>query len=395
MFKNIGEEAEVAVFSNGFALDRMIQGCAMAADPTKLLQALTRLNGFVKHNHADLTGAQRTSIEGMAAKQRGRGAAVWTEEVGAAYEQLTGGVASEHAAASTRRESRAEEYRGAAGGGAGADAGSAGGGGGSGAGGAGGAAVACSAGGMTPYLECPAGRKLFCRIDRETTVRHRTYRLFLQAMYPDVDDEQAVEQSEELYMLSSRKVKASMKANYHIYETKDCSGEYVGKIRNTEKKKFVVYDSDSVRQAAKKAREGGGKADLREADGSRKQQAGMFFDEEDNLNMVHLLTWKQGVQPEEGASLHELWQSGRRADILHLCNKKPTWNDDVGMWSLAFEGTGRVVLASAKNFVLHCPEEDKVYMQFGKQDANSFTLDFRAPITPFIAFTFAMSFFEL
>ena len=121
----------------------------------------------------------------------------------------------------------------------------------------------------------------------------------------------------------------------------------------------------------------------------------MFFDEEDNLNMVHLLTWKQGVVPEAGASLHDLWQSGRRSDILHLCNKKPTWNDDVGMWSIAFEGDGRVVLASAKNFVLHCPEEERVYMQFGKQDANSFTLDFRTPITPFVAFTFAMSFFEL
>ena len=53
--------------------------------------------------------------------------------------------------------------------------------------------------------------------------------------------------------------------------------------------------------------------------------------------------------------------------------------------------------ASSKNFVLVCPDEDQAapYMQFGKQRADTFALDFRYPFTPFQAFTLAMSFFEL
>ena len=203
MFKHIGDEAEVAVFSNGFALDRMIQGCALATDTARLLQALQRLNGFVKHNHADLSDAQRTSIEAMAAKHQARGATVWDAEVATAYEAFMGGtVASEHEAASSRRASRAEELGVGASGASGVS------------GARGGAAAALdSSSEMTPYTACPPGRKLFCRIDRENTVRHRTYRLFLQAMYADVDPDQAVEHSAELYMLSSRKVKASMKVS--------------------------------------------------------------------------------------------------------------------------------------------------------------------------------------
>jgi len=200
-----------------------------------------------------------------------------------------------------------------------------------------------------------------------------------------VEQEGPIRESQELFMLSSRKLKASMKANYHIYETQDCSGDYCGKIRNTTSKRFVTYDGGSKQDGAA----GGDKA-------VRKEIGASFFEAEDNLNMVHLLSWKPGHAGEPGgAGLHALWDGGRKSDVLHMCNKKPVWNEQVGMWSLAFEGEGRVVLASAKNFVLHDPDDDTVYMQFGKQDANSFTLDFRYPITPFVAFAHAMSFFEL
>ena len=48
-----------------------------------------------------------------------------------------------------------------------------------------------------------------------------------------------------------------------------------------------------------------------------------------------------------------------------------------------------------KNFVFENDQDNQVYMQFGKKYSNAFTLDFRYPMTPYNAFTFAMSFFEL
>eukprot|EP00937_MAST-01D_sp_MAST-1D-sp2_P005014 g5014.t1 len=362
MFQHISAEQEVGVHNNGFALDRMIQGCAMAVDAARLLQALQRVRGFIKSNPQPMTAKQHGALQDMAERQRGRGA-TWSAEVAEVYDEVMAAAGAEAQASERRRqESRATLD---------ADALAAA---------AGGGGVAAQ---VTPYAAVPKGRKVYCRIDRESTVRHRTYRLFLEANLPDVAEPGPIRDSQELFMLSSRKLRTSMKANYHLHETQDCSGEYAGKIRNTSRRRFVTYD-------------GGTKGSAADDDTARKELGATFFDSEDNLNMVHLLMWKPGHTSEAGGkTLHELWDAGRKGDILHMCNKKPTWNDDVGMWSLAFEGEGRVVLASAKNFVLHDPADGEVYMQFGKQDANSFTLDFRHPITPFVAFAFAMSFFEL
>jgi hypothetical protein len=35
------------------------------------------------------------------------------------------------------------------------------------------------------------------------------------------------------------------------------------------------------------------------------------------------------------------------------------------------------------------------YPQFGKMSSSQFSVDIRAPLTPFVAFGFALSFFEL
>jgi hypothetical protein len=55
---------------------------------------------------------------------------------------------------------------------------------------------------------------------------------------------------------------------------------------------------------------------------------------------------------------------------------------------------GRVVLASAKNFVME-NLDGGVGFQFGKQAANAFTCDFASPLSPFLAFAYALTFFEL
>jgi hypothetical protein len=53
-----------------------------------------------------------------------------------------------------------------------------------------------------------------------------------------------------------------------------------------------------------------------------------------------------------------------------------------------------VVLASAKNFVME-DSDGSVGFQFGKQAANAFTCDFTTPLSPFLAFAYALTFFEL
>ena len=86
--------------------------------------------------------------------------------------------------------------------------------------------------------------------------------------------------------------------------------------------------------------------------------------------------------------------AGDKTKVHALTNQRPQWNDEVGMWSLGFEGQGRVVLASAKNFVME-DAQGNVGFQFGKQAANAFTVDFTSPLSPFLAFAYALTFFEL
>lgn len=61
---------------------------------------------------------------------------------------------------------------------------------------------------------------------------------------------------------------------------------------------------------------------------------------------------------------------------VHLHNKSPHWNDGLRCWCLNFRG--RVKLASVKNFQLVRTEDaaEKVVMQFGKIDEDTFILDF-------------------
>ena len=61
---------------------------------------------------------------------------------------------------------------------------------------------------------------------------------------------------------------------------------------------------------------------------------------------VHLLIRRPGAESED--SILEEWDSCFSASgdsappgILHLVNQKPKWNEDVGMWSLGFEGEVR------------------------------------------------------
>eukprot|EP00262_Sarcandra_glabra_P011884 TRINITY_DN2941_c1_g1_i1.p1 TRINITY_DN2941_c1_g1~~TRINITY_DN2941_c1_g1_i1.p1 ORF type:complete len:417 (-),score=43.31 TRINITY_DN2941_c1_g1_i1:76-1326(-) len=93
---------------------------------------------------------------------------------------------------------------------------------------------------------------------------------------------------------------------------------------------------------------------------------------------------------------------------LILKNKAPRWHDQLQCWCLNFRG--RVTVASVKNFQLIADqgdpvnisgsgssqatgtsEHDKIILQFGKIGENLFSMDYRYPLSAFIAFGFALA----
>ncbi|CAN6898458.1 hypothetical protein Bca4012_092275 [Brassica carinata] len=90
---------------------------------------------------------------------------------------------------------------------------------------------------------------------------------------------------------------------------------------------------------------------------------------------------------------------------LVLKNKLPRWHEQLQCWCLNFKG--RVTVASVKNFQLMAaaaeagkdmsiPEEEqeRVILQFGKIGKDTFTMDYRYPISAFQAFAICLSSFD-
>jgi len=77
-------------------------------------------------------------------------------------------------------------------------------------------------------------------------------------------------------------------------------------------------------------------------------------------------------------------------DGAELENVPPRWNEAAGCYMLNFGG--RVKKASVKNFILAKPSaQDHTIMLFGKVTSDRFALDFRAPLSPTMAFSIALS----
>ncbi|OQS01652.1 ATP-binding Cassette (ABC) superfamily [Achlya hypogyna] len=87
-------------------------------------------------------------------------------------------------------------------------------------------------------------------------------------------------------------------------------------------------------------------------------------------------------------------------DLIFLASKKPSWNEEIHAWTLNFDG--RVKAPSKKNLLLgasdaHAAMEaefgDATLLRFGKVSKARFTLDFGAPLSPFVALAVAASAF--
>lgn len=87
---------------------------------------------------------------------------------------------------------------------------------------------------------------------------------------------------------------------------------------------------------------------------------------------------------------------------LTLKNKSPRWHEQLQCWCLNFKG--RVTVASVKNFQLVAAiessaepaqsDQDKVLLQFGKIGKDTFTMDYRYPLSAFQAFAICLSSFD-
>ncbi|OIW08215.1 hypothetical protein TanjilG_15176 [Lupinus angustifolius] len=86
---------------------------------------------------------------------------------------------------------------------------------------------------------------------------------------------------------------------------------------------------------------------------------------------------------------------------LILKNKAPRWHEHIHCWCLNFHG--RVTVASVKNFQLVATvdqskpggkgDEEKVLLQFGKVGDDTFTMDYRQPLSAFQAFAICLTSF--
>ncbi|KAK8579286.1 hypothetical protein V6N13_142498 [Hibiscus sabdariffa] len=98
-------------------------------------------------------------------------------------------------------------------------------------------------------------------------------------------------------------------------------------------------------------------------------------------------------------------QDDSKAKILEntaiLKNKAPRWHEHLQCWCLNFHG--RVTVASVKNFQLAATvdpsqpggkgNEEKVLLQFGKVGDDTFTMDYRHPLSAFLAFSICLTSF--
>ncbi|CAA6660536.1 unnamed protein product [Spirodela intermedia] len=109
-----------------------------------------------------------------------------------------------------------------------------------------------------------------------------------------------------------------------------------------------------------------------------------------------------------GGAAEDGGEEGKAVPLV-LRNKAPRWHEQLQCWCLNFRG--RVTVASVKNFQLIADaqpqaagaptpsqpapsEHDKIILQFGKVGKDTFTMDYRYPLSAFQAFAICLSSFD-
>ncbi|KAI6196667.1 hypothetical protein M3Y94_01136200 [Aphelenchoides besseyi] len=207
------------------------------------------------------------------------------------------------------------------------------------------------------------------------------------------------EDDKRVFLLAARRRKKSTTANYLIStDPTDLSrngNSFMAKVRsNALGTMFTVFDNgDNPKKAAVVG------------DGIRQELAAIIY--ETNVfgfkgprKMTIIIpglyenSGRKELRPiSEKDSILERYKSHRMEEMIILNNKQPQWNEDTQSYVLNFHG--RVTQASVKNFqIVHHLNQDYVVMQFGRINNETFTMDFRYPLSPIQAFGIAMSSFH-
>ncbi|KAI9186460.1 hypothetical protein LWI28_017455 [Acer negundo] len=193
------------------------------------------------------------------------------------------------------------------------------------------------------------------------------------------------------------------------------SNAYVGKLSSDFlRTNFTIYDSQPPHSGAKPS---SGRASRRFASKQISPQvpAGNFevgqVSYKFNLlksrgprRMVCSVKCPSSVETDEDKHLDDLKMNKPETSVSGytiLKNKSPRWHEHLQCWCLNFHG--RVTVASVKNFQLVATvdqsqpggkgDEETVLLQFGKVGDDTFTMDYRQPLSAFQAFAICLTSF--
>uniref|UniRef100_A0A7I5E846 Tubby-like protein n=1 Tax=Haemonchus contortus TaxID=6289 RepID=A0A7I5E846_HAECO len=208
------------------------------------------------------------------------------------------------------------------------------------------------------------------------------------------------EDKKKIFLLAARRRKKSTTANYLIStDATDLKREgtaFVGKVRsNAIGTMFTLYDCGANPKKSTIT------SDVRQ------ELAAVIYDTNvlgfKGPRKMHILipgiydvnTYeRKSIRPVAAKdTLLERYRQRRTDDIIVMQNKSPVWNEDSQSYVLNFHG--RVTQASVKNFqIIHDHDPDYIVMQFGRISDESFSMDFRYPLSALQAFGIAMTSFH-
>ncbi|VDN08378.1 unnamed protein product [Thelazia callipaeda] len=246
------------------------------------------------------------------------------------------------------------------------------------------------------FVMAPARRNITykCRITRDKKgVDRGIYPIYY--LHLEKDDEKRI------FLLAARKRKKSATGNYLIsVDPTDLSRDgnsFIGKVRsNALGTHFTLYDNG---ENPKKTSVIG--------DLVRQELAAVIYDTnvlgfKGPRKMTILIPGicdaenyrRKEIRPVlERDSILERWKNRESDDLIALQNKSPVWNEDTQSYVLNFHG--RVTQASVKNFqIIHEADPKYIVMQFGRIGYDTFTMDFRYPLSALQAFGIAMTSFH-
>jgi hypothetical protein len=128
----------------------------------------------------------------------------------------------------------------------------------------------------------------------------------------------------------------------------------------------------------------------------------VWQDADDHTAIAKAMRFKETRSRSQTLTPYGAIEQEEYADMIVFETKKPSWNEELGAWTLNFNG--RVKVASKKNLLMVAENqnlameeefggEEKIYLRFGKVTKTRFTLDHQAPISPILALAIACSSF--